>query len=133
MSFRVVGWAVACAIAAVAPAVAEAQCNCGYGYDRGYGYDAGYGGGGYGYGGGDGDGYGYGYGSSPDAAPAHYCEEHLEYHQRQAYLNQMAPYRDWYGYGGPEGWQRAMEEDHARFHYTHPGSWRCEYQGWPSG
>jgi hypothetical protein len=100
----------------------------GYGYSGGGYEDEGYGGQGY-----DGGGYGYDYGASPYSAPAHYCREHLEYHLRQAWMNDQAPYHDWWGTGGPEAWHEAMEADHARFHYTHPGSWRCEYQGWPSG
>jgi hypothetical protein len=136
MSRSIGGWVLAAALSA-APFAAHAG---GYGYDSGYGY------GGYerGYGGGDYDrgayeergGYGYGYGGNgygPYTAPAHYCEEHLRYHERQARMNDEAPYNDWWGTGGPEAWHEAMEADHARFHYTHPGSWRCEYQGWPSG
>jgi len=139
MSARLVGWTLAAALS-VAPGLAAQAGGWdygGYGYDRGYG-DGGYQGddgsggyedGGYGYGG----RYGYDYGASPDAAPAHYCREHLEYHLHQAWMNDQAPYHDWWGTGGPEAWHEAMEADHARFHYSHPGSWRCEYQGWPSG
>ncbi len=128
MSKEIAGWAMAAAMAA-APLSA---CAGGYGYG---GYDHGYGYGGYDRGGYDeSGGYGYGgYGSSPYSAPARYCEAHLQYHRRQAWMNDEAPYRDWWGTGGPEGWHEAMEADHARFHYSHPGSWRCEYQGWPSG
>jgi hypothetical protein len=123
-------WMAAAAIV-TAPAVAAHAQN--YGYDDGHGhgrtYDSGYAG--------DEDseygGYGYGYGSRPYSAPARYCGEHLRYHLRQAWLNDNAPYNDWWGAGGPEGWHEAMQADHARFHYTHPGSWRCEYQGWPAG
>ena len=153
MSRSIAGWMMAAALSA-APFAAHAG---GYGYGGGYGdgsYDRSYGGGDYDrgaydrgdYGRGDygrGDygrgydddgGYGYGgYGYGAYTAPAQYCEEHLRYHERQAWLNDQAPYNGWWGTGGPEGWHEAMEADHARFHYTHPGSWRCEYQGWPSG
>lgn len=129
------------AVAALVTATAVAAHAQDYGYDDGYGYGRAYDGGyaGYGYsGGGDAryggyGGYGYGDGASPYAAPAQYCREHLEFHLRQAWLNDNAPYHDWWGAGGPQGWHEAMEADHAQFHYTHPGSWRCEYQGWPAG
>ena len=148
MSRSIAGWMMAAALSA-APFAAHAG---GYGYGGGYGdgsYDRSYGGGDYdrgaydrgdygrgdyGRGYDDGGGYGYGgYGYGAYTAPAQYCEEHLRYHERQAWLNDQAPYNGWWGTGGPEGWHEAMEADHARFHYTHPGSWRCEYQGWPSG
>ena len=142
MSSSILHWAAAAMLAAAPGLAAHAG---GYGDDGGrfgrygYGYAGNGGGAGYedaGYSGGNG-GYGDGaygaYGSSPWSAPAHYCREHLEYHLHQAWMNDQAPYHDWWGTGGPEAWHQAMEEDHARFHYTHPGSWRCEYQGWPSG
>ncbi len=141
MSRRIFPWLIAAALSAAPGLAAHAggyyPYHGGYG-QGGYGYeDPGYGDGAYDTGyagydeGGDG-GFGYG-GYGPNSAPAHYCREHLRYHLRQAWLNDNAPYNDWWGAGGPDGWREAMEADHARFHYTHPGSWRCEYQGWPSG
>lgn len=141
MSRSIAGWMMAAALSA-APFAAHAG---GYGGGYGYGgYDQGYGGGGYDRGNYDSSDYGRGYdddagrgyrgyGYGPYTAPAQYCEEHLRYHERQAWMNDQAPYNGWWGTGGPEAWHEAMEADHARFHYSHPGSWRCEYQGWPSG
>ncbi len=77
-------------------------------YDGGYGYDRG----GYGY-----SRYGYG---EDVTARARYCRAHAEFHRRQAWAISHGALND------PE-WRQWNERAHAAFHYSHPGSWRCDY------
>ncbi len=114
-----------------APAGAAFAHDEGYGYESGYGYGSDYGrSGGYGYGYGSGysrygpygygyEGRGYGYGYDVTAR-ARYCRAHAEFHRRQAEaLSQGAYYN-------PE-WREWNYRSHVQFHYSHPGSWRCDY------
>lgn len=107
-----------------APAGAAFAHDEGYGYQSDYGYGSDYGrSGGYGYGSGYSRyGYGYrGYGYGYDVtARARYCRAHAEFHRRQAEALSQGAYYD------PE-WREWNYRSHVRFHYSHPGSWRCDY------
>ncbi len=110
MSRLVIGLAVAALAASAGAAAAHDE-----GYGGGYGDDQGrYQRSGYG-------DQGDGYGEREDVtARARYCREHAEFHRRQAEAISRGALND------PE-WRAWNEQAHAQFHYSHPGSWRCDY------
>ncbi len=110
MSRLGIGLAVAALVASGGAAAAHDE---GYGDDYGYTQDQGrY----------DRSGYGdQGNGYAEDVtARARYCRQHAEFHRRQAEALSRGALND------PE-WREWNERAHAQFHYSHPGSWRCDY------
>ena len=118
MSRLVIGLAVA-ALAVSAGAAAAHDEGYGGGYGNGYGNGYGEDQGRYDRSAYSDQSYGYGYGEDVTAR-ARYCREHAEFHRRQAEALSRGALND-------AEWREWNERAHAQFHYSHPGSWRCDF------